>query len=158
VTGLLVMRLSLFVVIIPIAGVANARDYASGQLWSYKTRSGDESSRVLINTVESVPRLGTIYHITVFRVRMPSLNDGSREMTDIAHLPVSKATLDTSLIGLVGKRAPFSEYRSGYEQWRKAFDSGNAGAFTISLAEAIAGIEAGIRQERVRMQQGRSTP
>jgi hypothetical protein len=71
-----------------------------------------------------------------------------RGVTDVAHLPVSKATLDGSVVALTGTRERFPGYRSGYDQWKKAFDAGRAGVFTISLAEVVATIEAGILRPR----------
>ena len=135
------MRFFLFVAAIAMTGTASARDYSAGQLWSYQTRAGDESSLVLIDFVESVPKLGTIYHISVLQVHMPSWKDGSRSVMDLPHFPVSKVTLDNSLLAPVGTRAPFESYKAGYAEWRKAFDAGQAGVFTISVADVIATVE-----------------
>jgi hypothetical protein len=41
-----------------------------GQVWSYKTRPGEESSRVLINKIEAMPKLGKVFHISVSAVKV----------------------------------------------------------------------------------------
>jgi hypothetical protein len=38
-------------------------------------------------------------------------------------------------------RAPNPVYREGYATWKRAFEAGNAGVFTISVAEIIGVIE-----------------
>ena len=57
----LVIIMSLF----SIFGLAKANEYSEGQIWSYKTRPGEEKSTVLINKVESHEKLGKIFHISV---------------------------------------------------------------------------------------------
>ena len=51
-------------------GFAKASDYSEGQVWSYKTRAGEESSTVLINKVEQNDKLGKIYHISLDGVKV----------------------------------------------------------------------------------------
>jgi hypothetical protein len=134
--------------VIAVTSNAQARDFEAGQLWSYQTRPGDESSLVLINLVESVPKLGTVYHISVLKVHMPSWKDNSRPEIDLPHFPVLKETLEKSLIAHVGERAPLEAYRNGYDTWRTAFDAGRAGAFTVSVAEVVSMIEETIEKNR----------
>ena len=134
--------------VIAMTSNAQAREFEAGQLWSYKTRPGDESSLVLINLVESVPKLGTVYHISVLKVHMPSWADNSRPEIDLPHFPVLKETLEKSLIAHVGERAPLDAYRNGYDTWRSAFDATRAGAFTVSVAEVISMVEETIEKNR----------
>ena len=141
-----------------MANMASARDYVAGQLWSYKTRPGDESSTLLIDLVESVPKLGTIYHISVLRVQMPSLKDNSRGIMDLPHFPVSRETLDKSALELVGTREPFEPYRNGYAEWRKAFDEGHAGIFTLTVADIVGAVESIVIKNRAQLMKERTEP
>src|SRR4051794_6583403 len=99
-----------------------AREYVAGQLWSYKTLPGDEKSSVLINLVESAPDKSAIYHVSVLNVHISAYKGGPRRETVLPHFPVSKETLDKSLLEVVGKRSPYESYRAGYKIWRSAFD------------------------------------
>jgi hypothetical protein len=125
-----------------------ARDFVAGQVWSYHTRPGEEASLVLVDLVEAVPKLGTVYHISVLRVHLPSWKDNSRPETDLPHFPVLKETLEKSLVAYVGQRSPLESYRNGYDAWRSAFDAGKAGAFNISVAEIVSVVEESIERNR----------
>ena len=39
--------------------------FAPGQVWTYKTRPGEEASRIIVCRVETDPKLGEIVHIHV---------------------------------------------------------------------------------------------
>lgn len=121
-----------------------AREYLAGQLWSYEARPGDDKSLVLIDLVESAPDKSAIYHVSVLGAHIPTRRGGPRLETDLPHFPVSKETLDKSLLELVGKRSPHESFRAGYDIWRSAFDDGRAGIFTISIAEIVAIVESQI--------------
>ena len=49
----------------------------------------------------------------------------------VGHLPVSRATLDASVTGLVADAPPFDDYTEGKAEWQAA----EGGVFTISLKE-----------------------
>ena len=144
------MRPILFtLVLLAMSAIAKASDYQAGELWSYKTRPGDDESLVLIDRVETVPKLGTIYHISVLRVHLPNPKDESRRLVDLPHFPVSKQTLDLSVIELVGKRAPLDAYLPGYAEWKRAFDAGEAGVFTIAVSDIVGMIETAIARKKL---------
>jgi hypothetical protein len=130
--------LALFLLLITVA--ANAANYEAGQVWSYHHRPDDDGSTVIIDRVESVPNLGTIYHVSVLQVHVKD-STGSIRLIDLPHCPVSSTTLDTSLVALIGKHAPYESYMQGYTEWRQAFDAGHAGVYTIPLSEIVATLE-----------------
>jgi len=132
---LLAMSIALFF------GFAKAHDFSEGQVWSYRTRAGEESSTLLIDKVESDPKLGSIYHISVFKVRVKNSHSPTGSSIDLPHFPVSKETLEKSCVKQVGRSKPNPEYREGYAQWKQAFEQGQAGIFTISVAEIVDVVE-----------------
>jgi hypothetical protein len=134
------MRPYLAFVLLLITVAADAANYKAGQVWSYHHRPGDDGSTVLIDRVESVPNLGTIYHVSVLQIHVKDPT-GSIRVVDLPHCPVSSTTLDISLVALIGKRAPYESYMQGYTEWRQAFDAGHAGVYTIPLSEIIATLE-----------------
>ncbi len=131
-----------------IFGIANAEQYSEGQLWSYQTRMNESQSKVLINKIESHEKLGKIFHISVLevKVRNPSASNGVT--TELPHFPVAEETLNKSLTKLLGKKSINPEYLEGYSMWKKAFDEGNAGIFTISVAEIVDVVEESINQNQ----------
>lgn len=121
-------------------------DFKEGQYWSYKTRTHEKGSFVLINKIESNEKYGDIYHISIAKVKVknPMIDGGIS--TDLPHFPVSEATLNKSVTTLLGVMAVNQEYLDGYKTWKEAFDSGKAGVFTIDLKEIVNIIEQSINQ------------
>lgn len=126
---------------------ANAQNYAEGQLWSYKARPGEQNSTLLINKVESDPKLGAIYHISVLGVSVKNPRVPSGVTHELPHFPVSKQTLEASCVKLVGQSKSNSSYLDGYAEWKRAFDQGRAGIFTIPVSDIIGIVEATINKE-----------
>lgn len=120
-----------------VMGASSARDYAAGQVWKYHVNSGDESSTLQINKVEQDPKLGAIYHISVFRLHISNPRVAGGIQTELPHLPVSKETLDKSVETLVNAPLRPVAYEEGYTYWKKEFDAGHAGIYTMSVAEII---------------------
>ena len=139
----LVVIMSLF----SMLGLAKAAEYSEGQVWSYKTRSGEEKSTVLINKIESHEKLGKIFHISVDGVKVKNPHIAGGFSTELPHFPVSEETLKKSLTKLIGKRSPNPEYLEGYKTWKAAFDAGEAGIFTVSISEIVGFIEETINKK-----------
>lgn len=126
--------------------IASAQDFTEGQVWSYKTRKGEESSRVLINKVETNPKFGKIFHISVSGVKVKNPRISGGISTNLPHFPVSEETLKKSLTKLKGKNQPNPDYYEGYQTWKSAFDKGNAGIFTIDVADIVGVVEEAINK------------
>jgi hypothetical protein len=112
--------------------------YAAGQVWKYKTRSGEENSLLYIVRIDKHDDLGQIYHIAVdnLSIKNPRVETGISNY--LPHAPVSVVTLDSSVISLVEARADnLPDISEGYQTWREAFDKGSGGVFTIPVAEII---------------------
>ena len=118
-----------------------ANEYEKGQLWSYKTRTGEEQSNVLINKIEKDSRLGLIFHVSINNVVLKNPIANGNISTDLPHFPVSETTLNESVIELLGVFPVNPQYEEGYKIWKEAFDEGEAGIFTIELSEVVNFIE-----------------
>ena len=125
---------------------AAAREFIEGQIWAYKTRKGEGISTLLINKVENDKKVGTIFHITVYGVRVKKPRDPEGITTELPHFPVSQTTLEESCTKLIGTAPPRSGYEAGYAEWRAAFEKGAAGIFIIPVAEIINIVEAAYNQ------------
>jgi hypothetical protein len=121
-----------------VMGTSSARDYAAGQVWTYHVKPGDEGSTLQINKIEQDPKLGAIFHISVFGLRISNPRVAGGILTELPHLPVSQETLDKSVESLIKAPVRPVEYEEGYAHWKRAFDAGHAGIYTISVAEIVA--------------------
>ena len=111
--------------------------YKPGQVWHYHARSGEEQSTLTVLRVESHSKLGTIVHIGLGGLRIKNAK-APAGLTDTAtHLPFSEKSLDDSVTTLSNSSGAVPDYLDGYTTWRKSFDDGKAGVFTITVAEAV---------------------
>jgi hypothetical protein len=108
--------------------------YEPGQVWSYKTRPGEESSRLTILEVETHAKAGTLVHVRVSDVKIKKA-DGILDV--IEHLPCAEEALDQSDVELVAEDAELPDFSEGYKLWKEAFDKGQAGAFAVPIAKSI---------------------
>lgn len=129
---LLVILMALWAFPVPaLAQPETQPAYAVGQVWEYQTRPQDAGSRLKIQQIETAPDGTPIYHISVTGVHFSRADiDGN-----LPHLPVSKATLDTSVTKLAIDQTGFPDLpvQDGIAQWRQA----RGGVFTITMKDVI---------------------
>jgi len=115
--------------------------FVAGQVWRYDHRPGEEGSTVHVIRVESEPRSGTVVHVSVhgLRLRNPMAPGGTSDR--IGHMPFAEDALRRSVRDLVGERDADAAAQEGYDAWRGAFERGEAGVFTVTLAEAVGMME-----------------
>lgn len=99
--------------------------FETGQLWKYKTKPGEEDSRLLILKVEELEP-ETAVHISIL---------GDSDFP--AHMPFSANAINKSVVMLVSEDVELPDFQEGYEYWRKYYDLGEAGLYKISVAEAL---------------------
>jgi hypothetical protein len=103
--------------------------YAPGQVWTYRARPQDEGSLVKIQMAEAYPAGGVdlVFHVSVIGLKFENpLVPG-----EIAHAPVSRATLDDSVLEPTQTEDAFPDPAEGVASWKE----GEGGVFTISLAD-----------------------
>lgn len=120
--------------------------YRVGQEWQYKTRPAEENSTLKILKIEEYPKTGKIIHISIrgLKIKNPGSPTGFAE--NLSHIPISEEALKKSVTGLkneTGKK-PDSLEMDGYAHWKKEFDKGNAGIFTIPVSEIVSSLEESI--------------
>jgi hypothetical protein len=137
-----------FALLLSVAFMSNAsaQQFAEGQVWEYSSRPSETGSTLLINKVESDPKLGLIFHISVRTVKVKNKRASSGFTTELPHFPVSTKTLQSSVTRQLRTEPPNPEYVEGYATWRQAFEQGKAGIFTIPVAEIIEVVEKSINQ------------
>ena len=125
---------------------ARELNYKVGQKWSYETRAGEEKSYLIIVKIDHDPKLGKIVHIAMRGLRMknPRSPDGISE--NVNHMPFSEEAMDKSGLKLLKERTDLPDFEAGYQSWREAFEEGRAGIYTITVAQAVAVMEATLNQ------------
>jgi len=114
--------------------------FAVGQQWRYKTRPQEPNSTLTVLKVEAHPRLGTIVHIAVSNVVIPS-PDSDSPRHSIGHMPIDVGILESSVTELVAQSVPLPDFAEGYEIWREAFDQGKGGVFSRPVSECVSFME-----------------
>ena|SRR6478672_11412758 len=120
-----------------LVGTAHGAEYAVGQVWTYKTRPGEEASTLQINKIEDYPKIGRVYHVSVLGVHVRNSKSPQGFTAVLPHFPVSKGTLDNSVVSLTKQQPRNVGYEAGYAQWKQAIDASSGGVFTITVAEIV---------------------
>ena len=124
----------------PVRKKGEPPPFAAGQVWTYKTREGEEKSRVVIGRVETqMGTTGTVVHCLLrgLSIKAP---EGAKPIKSMTHIPVAAKALVKSVIALEGREA-VPDVLEGYDTWRKAYDAGQGGIFGDPLAEIVAYVE-----------------
>lgn len=87
--------------------------------------------------IEAVPKIGTIIHIRVDKVRLRNCTGGP-EPHNFQHMPFTREAVERSITELVKESSEIPDYKAGYDEWHKAC----GGVYTITVAEAVAVAEA----------------
>ncbi|NID04269.1 hypothetical protein HBF26_05190 [Luteibacter jiangsuensis] len=116
-------------------------DYAVGQSWTYRTRPGEEASRVAIRRIDIEPEDGEVFHVSILGVKLRNHRLPGGIQPAMHHAAVSRASLDASLLEPDGHADAEEHWRDGYDVWRQAYDNGDAGIFDLPLADVLGYIE-----------------
>ncbi|MDR3054842.1 MAG: hypothetical protein LBU53_05495 [Zoogloeaceae bacterium] len=95
-----------------------AADYTAGQVWSYKTRPGEEASVLTILKVDSDKAWRQIIHIRLDGLRVRKVDGSIIEY--IAHMPFAKTAIDKSVTKLLRTEAEVPDFSRGYDAWKQA--------------------------------------
>lgn len=112
--------------------------FRPGQVWRYRTRPGEERSRLIVCRTDSGPQFGTFVHVQVEGVELRN-PVGSKLSTTVDHVPLAREALDPSVTEIQRTDGTCKNFGVAYEKWRREFLSprGRAGVFTASVAETI---------------------
>jgi hypothetical protein len=123
--------------------------FKAGQVWKYQSRPGEWDSRLTVVLVETHEKLGTIVHIRVdgLAQRNPHAPGGINNV--VHHMPFAEEAMERSVVELETADGPVpASYEEGYRIWKQAFDKGEAGVFTVTVAEALTICEQALNQKR----------
>jgi len=133
-------------ILLLFSGCTKKDQYNVGQEWNYKTRPTEKNSTLTILKIEEYPETGKVIHISISGLKMKNPASPSGYAETLTHIPISEEALDKSVTSLkneTGKK-PDSLEMNGYSYWKKEFDNGNAGIFTITVSEIVSTMEKSI--------------
>ena len=121
---------------------------ATCEVWTYRTRPGEEASRAYVCAEEEYLTEGKIYHLYVDGLEIANPHAEGTDDAKIpvlAHLPITEAAFKASVVARVRDDAPLPPYREGYDRWKKAFLNNEATAFDVPIAKCIERMAAGLK-------------
>ena len=120
--------------------------FRSGQVWTYRTRVGEESSRAFVGRVDQLATGERIVHVALVGLRIENpLADGGCQSI-LSHAPVLESSCSQSVLELQDQSMIVGTFEEGYATWRNAFDGGGGGFFTVELKELPDLVEFALRQ------------
>jgi hypothetical protein len=120
---------------------AQAQKYAEGQGWESRTRPGVEGSLLRIGKIDTVDKVGQVFHISIVGLQIAVPERADVRLTELPHIPVSRQTLDQSVTKLSKTALKGPDFSKAYAEWRKGADEGRVGVFTISVASIVGSVE-----------------
>lgn len=111
--------------------------FEAGQVWSYHTRAGEALSRVTICRVDAATSAGPVVHVQVAGVAIRNPADDGGVSTTAGHLPLTVEAFQQSVVALESGGATCAGFEDAHASWRSAVEAGRAGAFHVSVAEAL---------------------
>jgi hypothetical protein len=138
---MLMMKTLIFLLgVLSMSNLAFAQEFEVGQIWKYETRLNEIDSTFTIVKIDDINGKRVI-HISLsgLKIKSPQAPNGYSDI--ISHMPFAEEALKEFVVELVGIADELPDFEEGYDQWKEAADKGEAGWFTISIAEAIQVIE-----------------
>lgn len=102
----------------------NLEKYEPGQIWTYKNSL--DGLYLMILKVEHIDN-EKIIHIAII---------GSEDSPD--HMPFNEDSINISVDKLISDNATVPDFEEGYNYWKEHFLMGDAGIYSISVADALA--------------------
>jgi len=107
------------------------------QVWTYRTRPGEEKSRLVIGRIESDATSGTIVHIKVVGVSVKNPGTPSGRTTELPHIPISTSALAGSVLERSDDAVSLDGFEEGYTAWKEA----EGGVFMVPVSEIVGYVE-----------------
>ncbi|UOQ72513.1 hypothetical protein [Hymenobacter cellulosilyticus] len=125
---------------VPLVDITTSR-FQVGQVWEYHTRPTETDSLLTVVKVELQHGADVAVHVYVDGLRLKTPNPSGKPGTTASHLPFSEEALTASVTHVVRHANTLPDFEEGYEIWREAFLTGQAGIFSVTVAEVMDFIE-----------------
>ncbi len=111
-------------------------EFCEGQEWKYTTRPNEQNSTLVILKVEEYESVGKVVHIAVDGLSIRNIEKPEAPHSDISHMPFVADTVRKCVTELV-RYTEIPDFSEGYQCWKEAYEKGDAGFFTITVAESV---------------------
>jgi hypothetical protein len=114
--------------------------FEEGQVWSYKNRVGEEKSTILILYIEKLDsslKEDKVIHIAIDNIKIRNLKNNKKISDGIQHVPLSEKALKNSILKLEKHNVELPDFREDYNYWKKAFENGEGGVWSVEVAKII---------------------
>jgi hypothetical protein len=105
-------------------------------VWRYHTRPHEPSSRLIVGSIDVVGR-ETVVSVCVVGVSIRNASRPDFVQDMLPHTSVAAATLAECVIELEGVLPVPPEFEDGYRAWTESVELGQAGFFTMPVAEIL---------------------
>ncbi|ADV66538.1 hypothetical protein [Deinococcus maricopensis] len=122
--------------------------FQAGQVWAYRARPQDRGATLTVLRVDVHPRLGTLVHIRLDGLNLRNPYTPGGVQTDVPFLPLSARALESSVTFNLRDDAPTGDFQNVYDEWRAAFDDGDAGVWSLPVRDIVDALEDAIRGAR----------
>jgi len=120
---------------------ASSSRFEAGQVWRFRARPHEVNSRVTVGKIETIPKIGTIVHVKLSGLRLKNPHAPGGVAPEVLHIPTTEQALSASVDELIGEAADLEGFADGYSAWLSAYQSEQAGVFTLGLAEIVEHME-----------------
>jgi hypothetical protein len=107
--------------------------YAPGQVWSFRGPADQARATLTILRIDAPPGLGTVVHVRLDSLDLSETGRTLNGQHEDEHMPFARAALDSSVVRKLVDSGAVSEYRAGYEVWRRA----KGGAFSVAVGSFL---------------------
>ncbi len=128
----------------PAAPTNGTFRYQRGQVWTYHTRTGEESSRAVVLRVERDEQYGHVVHVRLEGVSFEAGGAGEVHPAVVDRLPFSVEAVDQSVIHLVSHLSEVPDYPQESQTWRQSVGGDKTRVFTVTFADQLDKIEASL--------------
>jgi hypothetical protein len=119
----------------------NMEKFKVGQVWKYATRDGEHGSTLTILKVDEDASNGKIIHIRLDGIKIYNAKSSTGYNNMIPHLPFSETALAKSITTFATQQDSIPQFSEGYNEWKKSYDEGKGGVWTIEVKDAISSID-----------------
>ena len=131
---------------VPAPVTTTSEHFEVGQVWAYRTRPGEEESRVIVGRIEELREDTIVVHVQLVGVRLRNPAAPTGYASVIGHAPIDEAALRGSVTTLTDEKIEPDGLDEGYRIWLEGYREGQAGVFTIPLSEVVGFIEEAINR------------
>lgn len=125
-----------------VTGAAgDAAGFAPGQVWTYRTRPGEGTSRAVVCRVDADTSAGAVVHLQVEGVALRNPEADGGVSTIAGHLPLTAAAARGSVLALAPGHGACAGFDEAHAAWSAAVAAGRAGAFHVGVAQALDAVQ-----------------